>query len=461
MADKNKKFPPGPPHHPCGPWPSMFPYDKDYPGEKPPRPPHPYPYPYPGQCNDTEPVIGVRPWEHCCDVDEDPCVCVTSAEVELWNETYSAVSSNSADWDKAVDDSWRDSADDWQSSYETVSANSAYWTSAYNIASSWDSGSNESIYNIISATSAFLTQYSAYPYINVNSDYFQGNGSPDEPIDLSQYFKWYWEQASEALNDLYSGGKIGDPANRRWIDTSRVDELRRWIEYMNDLFWKVTPDKEDPDGEKHEPYSNQGGVFYQLEKLWHVIRGEGEDDWIVLQENSASWNASRDAVLANSAQWDQGYSSYQYIHDYSGVYNETVERVTDLASSSGEWDSVYDTVNENSGNWESVYDDVYQSSANWDETYEKVSDSAALWNSAYEAIRDAEDITPSAKRWDAAYSAVSANSGAWNSTSATVNENSAYWSSGSHETWVYADMDYTTYSSYSELGKIYYSYYQD
>ena len=272
MADQEDKFPPGPPHRPCGPWPSVFPYDRDYPGDHPHRPCQPVP----GNVwwNDTEPVMGEYPWEHCCDGEEDPCLCITSGEVDIWNQTYSAVSGHSADWDRAVDDSWKSSADNWQSSYETVSANSGLWNSAYEIASVWNSGANESIYNIVSASSAFLSRYSAEPYIHVDSDYFKGNGSSEAPITLSDLYKIWSSRVNGAMNDLYSAGSWGESAHRNFLRNEDGEYYIEWIKYFDKLFWNFHTGKTDPDGNTHSDFEQAGGIFYQLEKLWNVINGK-------------------------------------------------------------------------------------------------------------------------------------------------------------------------------------------
>lgn len=334
MADQEEKFPPRPPHRPCGPWPSVFPYDKDYPGDHPPhRPPHWHHW------NDTEPVMGAYPWEHCCDGDEDPCLRITSGEVNIWNQTYSAVSGHSAAWDRAVDDSWKNSADNWQSTYETVSANSAFWDSAYRIASALDSGANESIYNIISATSAFLKTYRAEPYFHANSAYFQGNGSPEHPLDLSDIYKMYWGWIDNAMNDLYSGGKWGDSGSRRWMSDSGYSDLKKWVEYIDQLMWKPGPETDSPDG---EPRSNYGGIFYQLEKLWHSL---GDSAYLVVTDNSGHWNSTYQNVLANS----------------------------------GRWESDYETTNANSGNWNGAYESVETNSGSWNDTCATVTENSASW----------------------------------------------------------------------------------
>ena len=49
---------------------------------------------------------------------------------------------------------------------------------------------------------------------------------------------------------------------------------------------------------------------------------------------------------------------------------------------SGNWNSVYDTVETNSGNWNSVYDTVETNSGNWNSVYDTVETNSANWNEA-------------------------------------------------------------------------------
>ena len=361
MADQEEKFPPRPQHgpcRPCSPWRPKFPYDVDYPGDHPHRPPTDPWY----HCNDTEPLITVRPWESCCDSgDHDPCLCITSGEVEVWNQTYSAVSGHSGDWDRAVDDSWKTSADNWESSFETVSANSGFWDSAYKIASSWDSGATESIYALISATSAFITTYSASPYLNVDEAYFAGNGSPSDPVTLSEIYKTYWRWIDTAMNDLYSGGTWGNPEYRNWASNESYDHLMEWIQYHDKLMWKPAPDSTSPSG---EPRSNVGGIFYQLEKLWHIVNegpGEGSKAYEYLQANSAHFESTYEVVDESSGSWNDVYSA--------------------VSENSAAWAIGDDSWKNSASNWQSTYESVERASGTWDDTSEKVAANSAAWAS--------------------------------------------------------------------------------
>lgn len=340
MADKEDKFNHKPPHRPCGPWGPSYPYDKDYPGDRPIRP---APYSPFGPCwNDTERVITVRPGEKCCSADEGPCECVTSGDVEAWNETYSAVSANSAFWSNtSADNSWTNSADDWQSTYETVSSNSALWDSAYYIANSFDSGSLTSISSLISATSAFITTYSAQPYVHVNPQYLQGNGTSAHPIDTSEVFKRYWEDMNTAMNDLYGSGHWGYQEYRNWIDYSDLDRVNEHLKQLDDLMWNVKPNLTSagrmPDG-----------IFHQLERIWAILTPQSGSvdtyfpgDWISIEDqvisvsgmDPSAWYEARDTLEANS-----------------GFWNETRDT---LAANSGFWNDTREFVSENSASWSS------------------------------------------------------------------------------------------------------------
>lgn len=133
MMNNNNK-PPMPPH-----WedPSHIPHFPDWPNV----PYADWPRTRFHRWNDSEPA-NVQPWwQDCCEPYDNPCVCVTSADVDLWNsysglsgltgfdpETISAAvssySSISAQFDQLS--GW----DDLKYGYDVLSANSGMWNSA-------------------------------------------------------------------------------------------------------------------------------------------------------------------------------------------------------------------------------------------------------------------------------------------------------------------------------------------
>ena len=91
--------------------------------------------------NDSEPA-NVQPWwQDCCEPYDNPCVCVTSADVDLWNsysglsgltafdpETISAAVSSYSSISAQLEQfsGW----DDLKYGYDVLSANSGMWNSA-------------------------------------------------------------------------------------------------------------------------------------------------------------------------------------------------------------------------------------------------------------------------------------------------------------------------------------------
>ncbi len=508
MADKNRKTPPGPPgpphKGPHGPWPSVFPPDGH-------RPPHPG---YPPRWNDTEPVIGVRPWENCCD-GESECVCVTSGDVVRWDDISSAVVENSAAWNQGGgDDSWKTSADNWNSTYVTVEENSAFWTSAYQMVENIDSGRLEDLYNLVAQTSSFLESYKGLRYVATKKEEIQGFGTSGSPLQLSEDVRASLRSLNKLIVDLYVNAII-DPQKRKWVSQDQVDELYSWIEDHDKLFWETNPNIEH-DGRRPD------GVFDQLEKIWKILKSHGgivyrAGKWISIDHDVISvsgmdpvrWDKVADIVEEKADYWTSAYETASAALEIAEKTEEKIkgiEDVVDNVSAKVEkidktLNSVIDDIDSTSGNWNSAYDTVYANSANWDFAYEVISDSATTWNAVTDIVSESgdywneaydlskqtaetveglvetvSDLSESATLWNSAYHIVEdLNSSAelWNSTYETVSitsaelvdakdvvqENSAYWSSGGREEWVYAkNMDYTNYSAYADQKKIYFNF---
>lgn len=118
--------------------------------------------------SDLEPAFVVKPHELCCPDESEDCVCVTSGDIEKWNETseyFSALSGitpedieninaalsalTSADkWNSAYD-AIETSAGEWNDVYETVNTNSGTWNNASAVP-----GIEETVTDIISGISA-------------------------------------------------------------------------------------------------------------------------------------------------------------------------------------------------------------------------------------------------------------------------------------------------------------------
>lgn len=264
---------------------------RDYPGEPmcPPNAVWPSPCgpwapgPWNPCWNDTEPVIPGIPGHGCCS-GESWAVPVTSGDIDRWDQTWSAVSENSAAWSStSADDSWKTSAAGWSSTWETVSSQSAAWSSAFTFASSFDSSSVETVERIVSDSSSFLAEHSAAPGIWTNEQYITGAGTESDPLDVSDRVKSDLTDLNSLISDLYVDATI-DPSKRRWMSEASLDEIYAWLEDHDKLFWEVKPGIEGPDG------SRPDGVFDQLEKLWGLY-GSSQDLWKFISEASGAWQS--------------------------------------------------------------------------------------------------------------------------------------------------------------------------
>ena len=186
MNDKNK--PPMPPH-----WedPSHIPHFPDWPNV----PYADWPRTRFHRWNDSEPA-NVQPWwQDCCEPYENPCVCVTSADVDLWN-SYSSLSGLTA-FDasalsaafSALDDMYDYSA--VREAYYVTSANSGIWNSA---------GYVPNIYENLSAL---------YDYANEKADLSAVSAFYDEKGKLKIWTDSEKARVEHGAYGNYSGTMVG------------------------------------------------------------------------------------------------------------------------------------------------------------------------------------------------------------------------------------------------------------
>lgn len=185
-----------------------------------------WPHGYSRRWNDTEPAHVVPYPVDCCYPGESDCICVTSADMTLWN-SYSGLSgltafdpeTLSAIYEKVED------MDDYSAvrdTYYTVSANSAIWNSAAYVPNIYENLS--ALYDNInakanfSAISAYCDNISGSLKIWSDSmkDYFLGDrvphdmtivgdGSFDRPLRVGRDIV----MGAMAVNDvIHSGGRL-------------------------------------------------------------------------------------------------------------------------------------------------------------------------------------------------------------------------------------------------------------
>lgn len=156
------------------------------------RVPHRFP-------NDMEHAFVVRPHEECCPDDAEECVCVTSGDVEKWNNAYDSISAISSIDPSAFSalldvSALSSSADFWNGTYETVSSNSAGWDKTFSAVTENSSLWNESssISSIASTIADIQDDVSALEVNKQDNIYFDkdsiiGDGTQGYPYQVREW----------------------------------------------------------------------------------------------------------------------------------------------------------------------------------------------------------------------------------------------------------------------------------
>lgn len=225
--------------------------------------------------NDSEPA-NVQPWWHdCCDGTENPCVCVTSADVDRWN-TYSSLS-GLVDFDASGISAGLASAlsaldnmydyDKVRDCYYTVSANSAVWNSAAYVPNIYDnlsalySGLNTKLSGVWTDSRKIAHDSGAYGEFDGT---IVGDGSYDRPLRVGANIA-----KAAAIVDLAT-----DHFDKGLVNEDDVSAVQRDVETLGDNLNSVA----------NEVSGNRAIIEWILNHL------SGEWHWADL---SASWRNER------------------------------------------------------------------------------------------------------------------------------------------------------------------------
>ena len=250
-----------------------------------------------------------------------------------WQNTYTIVQNNSSSW--AIDALVRSLSGYWQNSYTITSTNSSNWNSVYTsvnpVSSNWDS-----VYTSVKDTSA-----------NWNSVYSSVN-----PVSSN------WDTVYTSV--------LNTSANWDTVYTSVLNTSANW-----------------------------------------------DSVYTSVKDTSANWDTVYTSVLNTSANWDTVYTS---VLNTSANWDSVYSSVNSVSSN---WNTVYTSVKDTSANWNTVYTSVKDTSANWDSVYSSVNSVSSNWNSVYTSVKDTSG------KWDSVYTSVKDTSGNWDSVYTTYNKNSA------------------------------------
>lgn len=158
--------------------------------------------------NDTECAVEIPPWEDCCGEGDD-CLCLTSADTSAWDDVVNTVNTYSGTWGGGEPEPGPEtSAAIWNETFEAVSTNSASWgdTTVANNSAQW---------NEVSA--ALKTVFTKLPIV--------GDGTIKNPIGLDATSAKYWNDSSEIARFLLSELYKIDGKTPEWATIYDLDEL--------------------------------------------------------------------------------------------------------------------------------------------------------------------------------------------------------------------------------------------
>lgn len=162
---------------------------------------------YPHIHGDMEPAFVVRPHEPCCPDEKEECVCVTSGDVEKWNDAADMLSALSGVTPEDIEkiDEVLTSATLWNGTYEAVNANSGNWNKTF---------------DAVTANSATWNNASAIPQITSDINNLASSLSALEDVTESKQDKIYFDGKS-----IIGDGSTGSPYRvYDWARVSRINE---------------------------------------------------------------------------------------------------------------------------------------------------------------------------------------------------------------------------------------------
>lgn len=168
---------------------------------------------------DTESAHQVKPWESCCPTPTgEKCECVTSADVEMWNQisAFSGINPESLSGISAFEEIAA-SANLWNDTFETVSSNSANWDYAYS-----------SIDPISAQVSGILNELKDKFKVKTTKDLY-GNGTKEDPLGIvsAEFYKKLITKLNYTLGEFFD--KNGNPL---WMNKEEGKEIFKSIEYL-------------------------------------------------------------------------------------------------------------------------------------------------------------------------------------------------------------------------------------
>ena len=198
---------------------------------------------YPDIHGDMEPAFVVGPHEPCCPDEQDECVCVTSGDVERWNDAADMLSALSGVTPEDIEkiDEVLTSATLWNGTYETVSANSGNWNKTF---------------DAVTANSATWNKASAIPEITSDINNLASSLSALEDVTEGKQDKIYFDGTS-----IIGDGTLGSPY--RVYDWARIAKINDDVKFFrNHVLERTVSSDGDSDGKPATYMITDGAAAY-------------------------------------------------------------------------------------------------------------------------------------------------------------------------------------------------------
>jgi len=327
-------------------------------------------------------------------------------------------------------------SNNYNATYTTVKTTSAFWSTAYSLATT-NSARILSIYTTLTANSANWN--SVYTTVNTNSS---NGGSVYSTVQTNSAG---WESVeSTVYSNSASWGSVyttvnTNSANGGNVYTTVQNNSASW----NSTYTTVNNNSAGWESVESTVYSNSASWNQAVADSAIALKNTGGSlvagnltTWKTLSTQFTQSNEFVSKVYVDSIAQQTAVSGNfvpALYYTKNEVYTKTEVdtnistaiggKISLLASSSGNWNSVYSTVNSGSANGSSVYTTVNNNSAGWESVESTVYSNSALWGSVYTTVNT------NSSNGGSVYSTVQTNSAGWESVESTVYSNSASWGS--------------------------------
>lgn len=330
-----------------------------------------------------------------------------------WNESYTFVSSKSAEWNDIDVNKINDVS-------SIVEQNSANWNDvandkplyddALNLISSssndWNDVSNKltTIRNTFSSNSSNWDN--TYTTLSANSAEWNAITSNISALSSDYYTnKILWNSTVDTVSTLSSS----------WDKTELTNVLSSNSANWNSSYTILSSNSAN--------WNSSVSSVSALENTYNTKFSNWDDAYTILSNNSAGFDNSNsvlNALSSSSGNWD---NSYNILSSNSANWNSNYATLDSLSTSfstkSVDWDSAFNTVSSNSANWDnsSVLSFISSNSADWESTFTAVSANSAIWNNNSSIVSSLSTTFESySGNWESTYNTICANSADWDYT---------------------------------------------